>query len=101
MTDEEIDHLGVAELTNPHSPADNTNTIPYCAIKRGNSTMVALKASTHTLLDGAVKVYRRGNSNHWQATFKIDQHWISVRASGSEHLLEDALLRSDIEGRLP
>jgi hypothetical protein len=29
--------------------------------------MVALKASTRTLLDGAVKVYRRGNSNHLQA----------------------------------
>jgi integrase len=50
--------------------------------------MVALKASTHTLLDGAVKVYRRGNSNHWQATFKIDQHWI--RVSTGKRDLEEA-----------
>jgi hypothetical protein len=39
--------------------------------------MVALGANTHTLLDGEVKVYKRGNSKRWQATFKIDQHWVS------------------------
>ena len=40
--------------------------------------MVALKPYTHVLLDGAVKVYKRGNSRHWQATFKIDQHWVRI-----------------------
>ena len=40
--------------------------------------MVALKADTHVLLDGAVKVYKRGNSRLWQATFKIDQHWVRI-----------------------
>jgi len=56
--------------------------------------MVALKASTHTLLDGAVKVYRRGNSNHWQATFKIDQHWIRV-STGKRDLEEAKLTARD------
>lgn len=40
--------------------------------------MVALQPDTHVLLDGAVKVYKRGNSRLWQATFKIDQHWVHV-----------------------
>jgi|GEM_PF-2532139 hypothetical protein len=30
--------------------------------------MVALNATTHVLLDGEVKVYKRGNSRLWQAT---------------------------------
>ena len=33
--------------------------------------MVALSPNTHLLLDGEVKVYKRGNSKRWQATFKI------------------------------
>jgi hypothetical protein len=47
--------------------------------------MVALKASTHTLLDGAVKVYRRGNSNHWQATFKIGWRWLLFNTRIRDH----------------
>ena len=50
--------------------------------------MVALKPDTHTLLDGEVKVYKRGNSKRWQATFKIDQHW--VRISTGKTVLEEA-----------
>jgi integrase len=52
--------------------------------------MVALSAATHVLLDGDVKVYKRGNSKLWQATFKIDQHW--VRISTGKRDLEDAKL---------
>jgi hypothetical protein len=36
--------------------------------------MAKLGADTHVLLDGEVKVYKRGNSKRWQATFKIDEH---------------------------
>ncbi|ARU00203.1 hypothetical protein [Yoonia vestfoldensis] len=50
--------------------------------------MVALSANTHTLLDGAVKVYLRGNSKRWQATFKIGEHW--VRISTGKRDLEEA-----------
>jgi hypothetical protein len=50
--------------------------------------MVALNATTHVLLDGEVKVYKRGNSRLWQATFKIDEHWI--RVSTGKRDLEDA-----------
>jgi integrase len=50
--------------------------------------MVALKPDTHVLLDGAVKVYKRGNSRLWQATFKIDEHWI--RVSTGKRDLEEA-----------
>ena len=50
--------------------------------------MVALGANTHVLLDGEVKVYKRGNSNRWQATFKIEEHWI--RISTGKRDLEDA-----------
>ena len=50
--------------------------------------MVALKPDTQVLLDGAVKVYKRGNSKLWQATFKIDQHW--VRISTDKQDLEEA-----------
>ncbi|WP_445809676.1 site-specific integrase [Yoonia sp.] len=50
--------------------------------------MVALKPDTHVLLDGAVKVYKRGNSRLWQATFKIDKHW--VRISTGKQDLEEA-----------
>ena len=50
--------------------------------------MVALNATTHVLLDGEVKVYKRGNSRLWQATFKIDEHWI--RISTGKRDLEDA-----------
>ena len=50
--------------------------------------MVALKPDTHVLLDGAVKVYKRGNSRLWQAAFKIDQHW--VRISTGKRDLDEA-----------
>lgn len=40
--------------------------------------MAKLNDDTHVLLDGAVKVYKRGNSKRWQATFKIDQHWVRI-----------------------
>ena len=40
--------------------------------------MVALKPDTHVLLDGAFKVEKYGNSRLWQATFKIDQHWVRI-----------------------
>lgn len=40
--------------------------------------MVALSPNTHTLLDGEVKVYKRNNSKRWQATFKINEHWIRI-----------------------
>lgn len=50
--------------------------------------MVALNPNTHVLLDGAVKVYLRGNSKRWQATFKIDEHW--VRISTGKRDLEEA-----------
>lgn len=38
--------------------------------------MAKLNDDTHELLDGAVKVYRRGNSKRWQATFQIDGYWV-------------------------
>lgn len=50
--------------------------------------MVALNPNTHVLLDGEVKVYKRGNSKRWQATFKIDEHW--VRISTGKRNLEEA-----------
>jgi integrase len=50
--------------------------------------MVALNPNTHVLLDGEVKVYLRGNSKRWQATFKIDEHW--VRISTGKRNLEEA-----------
>ena len=49
--------------------------------------MVALKPDTHVLLDGAVKVYKRSNSKLWQATFKIDQHWVRI-STGKQDLKE-------------
>lgn len=36
--------------------------------------MAKLNAETHVLLNGAVKVYQRGNSKRWLATFQIDGH---------------------------
>ena len=50
--------------------------------------MAKLGADTHVLLDGEVKVYKRGNSKRWQATFKIDDHW--VRISTGKRYLEEA-----------
>ncbi len=40
--------------------------------------MAKLGGDTHVLLDGAVKVYKRGNSKRWQATFQIDGHWVRI-----------------------
>ncbi|MCR9067733.1 MAG: site-specific recombinase [Rhodobacteraceae bacterium] len=50
--------------------------------------MVALKPDTHVLLDGEVKVYKRPNSKRWQATFKVNEHW--VRISTGKRDLEEA-----------
>ncbi|EDM72513.1 phage integrase family protein [Roseobacter sp. AzwK-3b] len=50
--------------------------------------MVALSPNTHVLLDGEVKVYKRGNSKRWQATFKIDQHWVRISTGKTD--LEEA-----------
>ncbi|GAB5431041.1 MAG: site-specific integrase [Epibacterium sp.] len=50
--------------------------------------MAKLGAETHVLLDGEVKVYKRPNSKRWQATFKIDEHW--VRISTGKRDLEEA-----------
>jgi len=50
--------------------------------------MARLNADTHVLLDGAAKVYLRGNSKRWQATFQIDGHWI--RISTGKRDLEEA-----------
>ena len=50
--------------------------------------MVALNTNTHVLLDGEVKVYKRGNSKRWQATFQIEGHW--VRISTGKRDLEQA-----------
>ncbi|WP_375698434.1 tyrosine-type recombinase/integrase [Pseudophaeobacter sp. TrK17] len=50
--------------------------------------MVALNPNTHVLLDGEVKVYKRGNSKRWQATFKIDQHWVRISTGKTD--LEEA-----------
>jgi integrase len=50
--------------------------------------MAKLNAETHVLLDGAVKVYKRGNSKRWQATFQIEGHW--VRISTGKRDLEEA-----------
>lgn len=50
--------------------------------------MAKLGADTHVLLDGEVKVYKRGNSKRWQATFRIDEHW--VRISTGKRDLEEA-----------
>ena len=50
--------------------------------------MAKLNDYTHVLLDGAVKVYKRGNSKRWQATFQIDQHWIRISTGKPD--LEDA-----------
>ena len=50
--------------------------------------MAKLGADTHVLLDGEVKVYKRPNSKRWQATFKIDEHW--VRISTGKKDLEEA-----------
>jgi hypothetical protein len=40
--------------------------------------MAKLNDDTHVLLDGAAKVYKRGNSKRWQATFQIDGHWVRI-----------------------
>jgi hypothetical protein len=37
-----------------------------------------LNHDTHVLLDGAAKVYLRGNSKRWQATFQIGGHLIRI-----------------------
>jgi hypothetical protein len=50
--------------------------------------MAKLNDDTHVLLDGAAKVYLRGNSKRWQATFQIDGHW--VRISTGKRDLEEA-----------
>lgn len=50
--------------------------------------MVALSPNTHVLMDGEVKVYKRGNSKRWQATFKIDEHWIRISTGKTD--LEEA-----------
>ncbi|SHK65534.1 hypothetical protein SAMN05444000_1564 [Shimia gijangensis] len=50
--------------------------------------MATLNPNTHVLLDGEVKVYKRPNSKRWQATFKIDEHWI--RISTGKRDLEEA-----------
>ncbi len=50
--------------------------------------MAKLNADTHVLLDGIVKVYKRGNSKRWQATFNINDHWI--RISTGKRDLEEA-----------
>lgn len=50
--------------------------------------MVVLSPNTYLLLDGEVKVYKGGNSKRWQATFKIDEHW--VRISTGKRDLEEA-----------
>lgn len=50
--------------------------------------MAKLGADTHVLLDGEVKVYKRPSSKRWQATFKIDEHW--VRISTGKRDLEEA-----------
>ena len=50
--------------------------------------MAKLNDDTHVLLDGAAKVYKRGNSKRWQATFQIDGHW--VRVSTGKRDLEEA-----------
>jgi integrase len=50
--------------------------------------MAKLNDDTHVLLDGAAKVYKRGNSKRWQATFQIDGHW--VRISTGKRDLEEA-----------
>ena len=50
--------------------------------------MAKLNVDTHVLLDGVAKVYLRGNSKRWQATFQIDGHW--VRISTGKRDLEEA-----------
>ena len=50
--------------------------------------MAKLNDDTRVLLDGAAKVYLRGNSKRWQATFQIDGHW--VRISTGKRDLEEA-----------
>lgn len=50
--------------------------------------MAKLNDNTHVLMDGAVKVYQRGNSKRWQATFQIGGQW--VRISTTQRDLEEA-----------
>ena len=50
--------------------------------------MAKLNDNTHVLMDGSVKVYQRGNSKRWQATFQIGGVW--VRISTGRKDLEEA-----------
>jgi hypothetical protein len=45
--------------------------------------MAKLNDDTHVLLDGAAKVYLRGNSKRWQATFQIDGHWVRISSTST------------------
>lgn len=56
--------------------------------------MAKLKADTHVLLDGDVKVYRRPQSKLWQATFKIDEYWVRV-STGKRDLDEAKAVAKD------
>ena len=40
--------------------------------------MVKLSQNTVTILDGDVKLTRRGGSSAWQAAFKIGDRWVRV-----------------------
>lgn len=40
--------------------------------------MVKLSPTTETVLDGDVRLTRRGGSSAWQAAFKIDDRWVRV-----------------------
>lgn len=50
--------------------------------------MAKLNTTTHVLMDGAVKVYKRPSNKRWQATFQIGGHW--VRVSTGQLDLEEA-----------
>ena len=54
----------------------------------GKTAWSHFSPKTHLLLGGEVKVYKRDNSKRWQATFKIDEHW--VRISTGKRDLEEA-----------
>ena len=49
--------------------------------------MRQLRADTHLILDGEVRVYRRERSGCWQAAFSIDGHTVRV-STGKRDLAE-------------
>lgn len=56
--------------------------------RKHTGAMPKLNPNTPTLLDGDVRLFKRDRSRAWQATFKIDGHWVRVSTACKQ--LDDA-----------